>query len=140
MRLPVLALTALAFTQPALAREHDGARRWAPAVHAADIPQAHHHLVRLHGRHHALRSAAAWRRHGRLAQAGMTHLGIAKRVGQFDGRPSEIVGAVEHKRAAGPTALPWSNAYASASPSERIAQLRAPALRYRSHRHVARWR
>jgi soluble lytic murein transglycosylase-like protein len=60
MRLLVVALTALAFAQPALAREHYQHRYSAHGVHSYD------QLVRAQARH-AWRSAA-WRHHGQWAR------------------------------------------------------------------------
>jgi soluble lytic murein transglycosylase-like protein len=83
MRLLVLALAAPAFTQPALAREHDRQHHSAHAVHS------YHHLARSRPRHHAWRSAA-WRRHGQLVRGG-----FGERAGEFERRPSQAFGAVE---------------------------------------------
>ena len=62
MRLLVLALTAIALAQPALARERGRHHYRAHAVHS------YRHLVRSHVPHHAWRSAVAWRHHHRLVR------------------------------------------------------------------------
>ncbi len=58
MRLFVLSLTALAFAQPALAREHYSRHHWAYGVHS------YRHLVR------SPLQTAAWRHHARLVRVG----------------------------------------------------------------------
>ncbi len=63
MRLLVLALTALAFAQPALAREHYRHHHSAYGIHS------YHRLVRIEPHHRAWR-AAAWRRDTRTAGVG----------------------------------------------------------------------
>jgi soluble lytic murein transglycosylase-like protein len=63
MRLLVLALTALAFAQPALAREHYRHHHLAYAVHP------YHHLARTPARHHAWRSAG-WHDDAQTAHVG----------------------------------------------------------------------
>jgi soluble lytic murein transglycosylase-like protein len=73
MRLLVLALTALAFAQPALAREHVRHHHWAHAV------RSNHYLARSYVTRDAWRPAAASRQRVRLGDAR-----VVERSGGYD--------------------------------------------------------
>jgi soluble lytic murein transglycosylase-like protein len=76
VRLLVFALTALAFAQPALAREHYHHRYSTHGVHS------HHQLVRAQARH-AWRSAT-WRHHGQWARGDVVEPRASARHGELD--------------------------------------------------------
>jgi hypothetical protein len=89
MRLLVLALTALAFAQPAVAREHYRQHHLAYGVHS------YHHVVRTQARHHAGQSAA-FVGHRRMVRAD-----FIDRVGDFGRRPSQAYGKIERNEGHG---------------------------------------
>jgi len=80
MRLLVLALTALAFAQPAFAREHYRHSHGAHGAHSV------RHLSYAHARHQAWRTAE-WRRPERMQRGG-----FVERTGEFEHRPSQQFG------------------------------------------------